>query len=244
MENLLEKIRATQTRTLSIGDREIEKLVYQFIEDSDCQDQLEDTVLLFFSLGFEDIELFFSKLHAFSSSKLEKNSSERKEYEKYQKGIIKFVQEANQSVKSKSKRPFHISCALGELEEIDKLSVKNGFTSKGGQSPSIAADCTEERFPYLVKFKTPWKVRSSFSQQTIRRYEEPGLGCQFRHGPFNGTINGLVTYTPAVVAMVAMHGYGNSLPANNSSLFLKIWCVILMVITPYHLSWKLFVRVY
>ena len=244
MENLIEKIKTVRTLETSIGEANLNKLACMMSQDSENEEHLENTLLYFYSLGAADVDTLLSIFRKRMASEFDAADPMKAFYEKNSEKLNTMFKDFNKASVKEYGQPFHLAAALGKVKAMDDIAAKNAFSIDGlfNSSAKGLGGCPMDSYPYYVGSVFPWKLRASFHISTKQRKED--TGCHFEHGPFNGTIKGWVTYSPLIVGMIGLQGWGFKLAANNNYLFYKWWFVVAMGLTPYNCMLSLFVRVY
>lgn len=249
MKNLIEKLQNVQTFSESLDKVDLDTLAAQIASEFDCDEQIENTLLFFFSLNRTDLEYVLEKVRRLSINQLDDKDPGKKFLTKNEKEIAKMVVQLNDHSISKYGVPFHLSAAKGIFENQEStisrinLNVKELVDGKNSNPVStLRADCNTGNYPRYIPNMAPWRLRLSFSTRTMQRVQD--VGCHFEHGPFNGTIRGWVTFDTRVIIMVLLQGWGFNLAANNNHFFYKWWFVIAAGLTPYSCHYSLYARVY
>lgn len=246
-ENFIERLHEVKTFSESIGKVELESLTNKLIVDYECEDELESMLILFFSLNAADAEMVLKNLRERSIHEYEEDRIGIKFLKEKEKHIAKMITKMDKISQKEVNKPFHLAAALGQLNLTEKvvesfnIDIKE-LMGKDNKSMSKAIECPYGSYPRYVSKQWPWKLKLSFNTTTKQRKED--VGCHFDHGPFKGTIRGWVSFSPQVMLMVLLQGWGFKLAANNNHFFYKWWFVIAVGLTPYSCQWTLFSRKY
>lgn len=248
MENFIEKLRSVQTLEENIGKIELKRLAKDLIQEYECEKELENNLLLFFSLNSSDVESLLKRMRKDSIKAHKKDKLGKAFLRNNERLISGMVENLNKLSLEETKKPFHLSAALGELKVTEKmansfeLNAKDLLTNDTDETVLKAAGCPYGSYPRYVGKQWPWKLKMSFRTRTYQRKED--VGCHFQHGPFNGVIRGWVSFSPQVLLMVLLQGWGFKLAANNNHFFYKWWFVIAVGLSPWSCQWLLFARKY
>jgi len=245
MKNIIKKISKLKTLETSIGAKQIQALAIKLSDEYEKEKELENDLLLFFSLNSKDVENLLVNLRKASLKTLEDEKG-IEFLKKNEKQISEMIKQLNKHSLKEHNEPFHLSAAKGDLKMSEKIASTIGL--KLSSIPGIEAStaksgsCPFGNYPRYVGKKFPWKLRLSFKTRTYQRREDSG--CHFQHGPFNGTIKGWVSFFPQVMIMVLLQGWGFKLAANNNHFFYKWWFVLAVGLTPYACQYLLWARKY
>lgn len=245
MKNFIEELKITETLLDSIGKMELNRLSLKLMEEYECEDELQSNLLLFFSLNDKDMESVLFEFRKNIILNEVEDKTGKLFLEKNERKISLIINKLNQLSLKETGKPFHLSAALGELNISEKhsemfdLNIKELFTDTDIKRQK-ASNCPFGSYPRYVNKMIPWKLQSSFRITTKQRIED--VGCHFEHGPFKNTIKGWVTFSPQVIIMVLLQGWGFKLAANNNHFFYKWWFVIAAGLTPYSCQTLLYAR--
>lgn len=247
MEKFLASLKKTKTLSESIGKIGLENLSNNLISDYDCEEEMENHLLYFFSLNSRDVEVLLKIMRKKSITEDAEDKIGGKFLRENEKNIAAMVRKMNKISMKEVNKPFHLAAALGELEIPEKtqvafrMNIENLFKESTGKTLK-RVQCPIGSFPRYVGKVWPWKLRMAFRTRMKQRRED--VGCHFQHGPFKGTIRGWVTFNIRVVIMVLLQGWGGKLAANNNHFFYKWWFVVAVGLSPYSCHWLLLARKY
>jgi hypothetical protein len=229
----------------TLGQRGIDDLVRRMATPSETPEDLEATVLLFFSLTAGDVEAVTAGLRARAIEDTYIPERERAFLRSQSADLDTLAKRLNEASMHEHGIPFQLALARSLRVPVDEAIATTGI---GRARPlpdrttkdKAVVECTNGNYPRYVPKKAPWKLDWSFNIAMRQRPQD--VGCHYQHGPFSGKIRGWVTFSGQTVAMVGMQGWGFNLAANDNYLFYKWWFVAMMGMTPLQCMATLCVR--
>jgi hypothetical protein len=238
---LFKELSGLQTNSASLPAAALDQLAADMAGQSASAAAFRQTLLQFYALNAADVEAVLTAVRRLNREVLVQQGQSTAFLDQNEAAVQQAVRSLNAVSLADYNMPFHLASLNGHADYIEGVLLDNGVLSPTTAGVSFFS-CPTGNFPAYVGTAAPWKLRLSFSIQSVSRPQD--AGCNLQHGAFNGTIRNWITYTPSIYAMIALNAWGGKLAANNNYFFYKWYSLAPLGFVPYLCELYLYARVY